>query len=688
MRQEALQLLRQALGQPTAEFRNNQWDCISALLNRRRMLVVQRTGWGKSMIYFLATRLLRNQGYGLTLLISPLLALMRNQIQAANRIGIVAESINSSNVEEWNEIEQRLTRGEIDILLISPERLANEKFRKNVLQHIANRVGLFVVDEAHCISDWGHDFRPDYKRIVRILQALPSNIPVLATTATANNRVVNDVARQLGDLEIVRGPLIRESLKLQNIWLRSPASRMAWLTENLPEIPGSGIIYTLTKRDSERLAEWLRLNGINVLPYHSDVEDRPALEGMLLNNDVKALVATVALGMGFDKPDLGFVIHFQRPGSVVHYYQQVGRAGRAVEEAYGILLSGEEDKEITDYFIRTAFPPQIHVEQVLTALEGAEEGLSIWMMQQSINLTFGDISKVLKLLSVEDPSPVLKEGSKWFRTPINYQLDVGQIRQLGQLRHKEQAEMLEYMQSNTCLMKYLAEALDDSNARECGKCAGCRGEPLLSEYPSEKLVNKAAIFLRRSHQAIEPRKRWPPSYQFEIYGWKGLISEDLRAEEGRALALWGDAGWGEMVQHGKYRDRRFGDELIDGCVEMIQSWNPEPYPDWLTCVPSLNHPELVPGFARRLAERLGIPFIDCIKKVKQNAEQKTKQNSVQQARNLDGVFEIADNIPQAPAFLVDDMVDSQWTMTVLSALLKQHGCEEVFPLALALNSLG
>ncbi|MFA6292888.1 MAG: RecQ family ATP-dependent DNA helicase, partial [Victivallales bacterium] len=325
MRTQALKYLRTALGRADADFRPGQWESIDGLLNQRRLLVVERTGWGKSMVYFLATRLLRDKGAGVSLLISPLLSLMRNQLEAAKRIGVRAETINSTNPSDWARIEGELRENQIDILLVSPERLANDKFRENVLGYIAENVGLFIVDEAHCISDWGHDFRPDYRRIVRVLQALPGNVPVLATTATANDRVVGDVISQLGkDILLERGPLVRESLNLQNITMASPAARMAWLAQTIPTIPGSGIVYTLTQRDAERVTEWLRINSINAKAYHADVDDngdglssREELEQQLLKNEIKVLVATVALGMGFDKPDLGFVIHFQRPGSVV-----------------------------------------------------------------------------------------------------------------------------------------------------------------------------------------------------------------------------------------------------------------------------------------------------------------------------------------------------------------------------------
>lgn len=415
MRQQAENYLKTALSNPQASFHDGQWESIEQLLNQNRVLVVQRTGWGKSMVYFLATKLLREHGAGPTLLISPLLSLMRNQLEAAQRIGVTARAINSTNNEEWQQIHSELTANQVDVLLISPERLANDEFRQNILANIAHNIGLFVIDEAHCISDWGHDFRPDYRRIVRVLQAIPPNVPVLATTATANNRVVNDVKSQLGDdIILQRGSLIRKSLKLQNINMPSPAARMAWLAQTIPSLPGSGIIYTLTQRDAERVTEWLEINEITAKAYHAGIADaREELEQQLLNNEIKVLVATVALGMGFDKPDLGFVIHFQRPASVVHYYQQVGRAGRAVDEAFGILLCGEEDDRIADFFIRNAFPPQQHISEILRVLDEADNGLSVPEMQRVLNLRKSQIDKTIKFLTVESPSPIVKTGPKW-----------------------------------------------------------------------------------------------------------------------------------------------------------------------------------------------------------------------------------------------------------------------------------
>lgn len=689
----ALQLLRTALNNPTATFRDGQWEAIKQLLNPgTRLLIVQRTGWGKSLVYFLTTRLLRNRGMGPTLLISPLLALMRNQIAAAERIGLQAATINSTNRRDWKDVQERLLSGQIDILLISPERLANQEFREEVLLPLSTRIGFFVVDEAHCISDWGHDFRPDYRRIVRILQALPTTISVLATTATANDRVINDIFTQLGStLGIVRGTLTRQSLCLQNISLPRQEAKLAWLAEHIPSLPESGIIYTLTIRDAEQVAEWLRIQKIDAETYSGQItnEQCEILEQRLLNNEIKALVATSALGMGFDKPDLGFVIHYQRPGSVVHYYQQVGRAGRAVPQAYGILLSGDEDQEITNYFIESAFPPENHMQEILTTLDQEEDGLSVSQLEEKLNLSRGQIEKALKLLSVEAPSPVAKISSRWYSTPINYEVNRDKVTQLTEIRKGEQARMLDYINTPSCLMMFLAEELDDDTTTACGRCSVCLAQALIPETYSLEKAQDAISFLRRSDHTIEPRKRWASSGLLS-YGWRGNsnISQNCRAETGRALSLWGDAGWGSLVKQGKYQNNYFSDALVDAVYELIQHWQPDPFPTWVTCVPSLARPELVPSFSERLARKLNVPFVACVGKISQNHPQKEMRNSSQQAQNLDGVFEVISwEGMVGSVFLIDDMVDSRWTFTVVAALLRQLGSGKVFPLALALNSL-
>ncbi|MCH8343270.1 MAG: RecQ family ATP-dependent DNA helicase [Planctomycetes bacterium] len=690
-KEQALSYLRDALADPAAQFRPGQWEAIRSLIEERgRQLVVQRTGWGKSLIYFLATRLLRDQRSGFTLLISPLLALMRNQIEMADRLGLEAASVNSTNQEDWASIQEAVLSDEVDVLLVSPERLANELFMKNTLLPVADRIGLFVIDEAHCISDWGHDFRPDYQRIRRVLQALPKNIPVLATTATANDRVVEDVRQQLGDgVGVQRGSLARDSLFLQNIWLPSQVARYGWLAEHLPTLPGSGIIYTLTRRDAHRVAGWLQECGIEAHAYMGGGEDNPDLEQRLLRNDIKALVATSALGMGFDKPDLTFVIHFQRPPSVVHYYQQVGRAGRALDRAFGIMLSGAEDREIGDYFINTAFPPEPEVEAVLKALRDARDGgITLRGIETAVNIGRGQVEKVLKLLAVEAPAPVVREGARWYATPVFYEVNHERISRLTQLRVAEQRRMEDYLKCDGCLMTFLQAELNDvsSELSACGHCASCDPEGALPDDVSDHFIQRAAAFLRRSEQPIEPRRTWAPAGDaLECYGWHGTIPAELRAEEGRVLGHWSDAGWGELVRRGKETDGRFADELVTAARALVADrWAPDPFPTWVCAVPSLRHPGLVTDFAGRLAEALGLPYVACLKKVRETEPQKGMVNSYHQVRNIAGAFEVEEPLVRpAPVLLVDDVVDSRWTFTVISALLRGAGAGQVYPFALA-----
>lgn len=676
-------LLRAGSGTSNAAFRDGQQEAVRHVVEGRgRLLVVQKTGWGKSFVYFIACRLLREQGGGPALLVSPLLSLMRNQIAAAARMGVRAAAIHSDNTDEWAAVEQRLTRDEVDILLISPERLANERFGSRVLASIAGRLSMLVVDEAHCISDWGHDFRPEYRRLGRLARTLPRNFRLLATTATANDRVIADLADVLGpDLAVVRGDLDRPSLTLQTIVMPSQAERLAWLAEQVGALPGHGIVYALTVRDAEQVAAWLRSRGLAVEAYTGQSGDRrEALEQALLGNRVKALVATTALGMGFDKPDLGFVIHYQMPGSVVAYYQQVGRAGRALDGAYGVLLHGREDAEITDWFVRSAFPTKDEVATVLEILGGARDGLSIDQLMAQMNLSKGRIAKTVQLLSLETPAPVVKQGSRWELTTASLpDAFWRRAERLTELRQNERQQMQDYVALPFGRhMAFLVEALD-------GDARAVR-PPNLPPLPTQadpRLVQEAVAFLRRTSLPIEPRKQWPAG-GLPQYRASGRIDPGLRAEEGRALSVWGDAGWGGLVGRGKFRDGRFDDALVTACAAMVRDWRPQPAPAWVTPVPSARHPDLVPDFAGRLAAAMRLPFHPVLAAADMRPEQKTMANSVQQARNVDGALALTGApVSQGPVLLIDDMVDSRWTFTVGAWLLRRGGSGPVFPLALA-----
>jgi ATP-dependent DNA helicase RecQ len=679
--QRAIELLRIGTCLADATFREGQEDAIRYIVDGRgRLLVVQKTGWGKSSVYFIATKLLREDGYGPALLISPLLSLMRNQIDQAQRMGVRALKIDSTNQEHWDEIEQQILNNEVDILLISPERLANERFKNEVLAPISDKISLLVIDEAHCISDWGHDFRPDYRRIERIVRNLPANLRLLATTATANNRVMADLQTVLGpNLMISRGDLNRPSLTLQTIRMPGQAERMAWLAEIVPTLPGSGIIYTLTIHDSERVANWLKGKGLIVAAYHSKTENREELENALIDNKVKALVATTALSMGFDKPDLGFVIHYQMPGSVVAYYQQVGRAGRAIASAYGVLLSGEEEIDINNYFIDTAFPTRDEVQQILEVLQQAPNGLSVNGLSRKINVRQGRIENTIGLLALESPAPLVKQDSKWQLTPTTLSEEFWKrAERLTALRRAEQQQMQEYVNLASGHMEFLIRALDGDTSTVIPP-----NMPALKTAVNANLITEAVAFLQRTNLPIVPRRQWPTE-GLPHSGVTGRIRPEHQCQEGRVLCIWDDAGWGKLVHQGKYQDDHYSDELVAACVELFNRWNPVPAPTWVTCIPSRRHPELVPDFARRLADSLHLPFHPVLDKTDDRPPQKDMNNSHQEALNVDGSLTInIEKLPDGPVLLVDDMVDSKWTMTIAGYMLQYYGSGKVFPFALA-----
>jgi ATP-dependent DNA helicase RecQ len=683
--------LLRALAGPDAHFREHQREAIEDLVvERRRVLCVQRTGWGKSAVYFIATAMLRARGEGPTLLISPLLALMRNQIEAAERLGLRAHTVNSTNRDDWDEVRGLIERDEVDLLLISPERLNNRRFRDTMLPLFAQRVGLLVVDEAHCVSDWGHDFRPDYRRIRDALEQLRPGAAVLCTTATANDRVVADVEEQLGagargsgsELRTYRGQLARSSLRLEVVTLPSQAERLAWLARWLPELPGSGIVYCLTKRDTESVAAWLNGRGISALPYSGEVEDgaRVEVERRLLANDVKAVVATSALGMGYDKPDLGFVVHYQAPGSAIAYYQQVGRAGRALDEAHAVLLRGLEDRDIQDYFIASAFPPREKAEAVVELIASAERPVRIGELSAAVNLGQARIMAMLKVLDVE--GAVAQEGSAWVRTGKHWSYDARRYKAVTDLRRREQDAMERYgTDGSGCLMRALQVELDDPLAGDCGRCAVCAGARF-GEALDRALVVEAQEHLRSRPLELEPRKRWPPM----AGAGAAAIRADRQLRVGRALARSGDGGWDPLVRAARFGgpEARFADELVRACVRVVDQWGPEPFPEWVCGVPSLRRPELVPDFARRLAGALGLPCFDLLARVGDGPPQREMENSSQQALNVRGQFEVVAAPPAAAGLLVDDLWFSGWTLATLAALLREAGAGPVHPLVLSL----
>ncbi|MBB6172739.1 ATP-dependent DNA helicase RecQ [Nocardiopsis mwathae] len=698
MREAAERHLR-ALAGPSARLRADQWTAIHALVaERRRALVVQRTGWGKSAVYFVATALRRAEGAGPTVIISPLLALMRNQIAAAERAGIRAHTVNSSNVTAWEATYEEVAAGKVDVLLVSPERLNNPEFRDRVLPELAAGAGLVVIDEAHCVSDWGHDFRPDYRRIRTLLRELPAGIPVLATTATANERVTRDVAEQLevGDdtaTLVLRGPLERESLRLSVVDLPDSTARWSWLAQHLPELPGSGIIYTLTVAAAHETAAFLTECGRDVRAYtgQTDPEERQRAEDDLLHNRVEALVATSALGMGFDKPDLGFVIHLGAPQSPIAYYQQVGRAGRGVERAEAILLPGREDREIWSYFAGLAFPPEETVRRTLDALAAAGGPVSTPRLETEVDLGRSRLEQMLKVLDVDGAVRRVRGG--WEATGRPWVYAAERYAAVAAAREREQRAMLDYIATDGCRMEFLRRELDDPRAAPCGRCDACTGRTWSTDVDPERRA-AAAAHLARPGTPIAPRKQWPTGMAALDIAASGNIPAGQRAQEGRALARLTDIGWGtelrRLLAEGA-PDEPVGDRVFQAVVEVLAAWPWERRPVGVVAMPSRTRPRMITELAARLARVGRLAPVGALAYTRPEGPGPRRHNSAQRLASVWTALTVGDEVASAlaaldgPVLLVDDYTDTGWTLTLAARLLREAGADDVLPLTLALQ---
>lgn len=699
LREAARAALGELVGRPDADFHDGQFEAIEALVEgRRRALVVQRTGWGKSAVYFVATLLRRRQGAGPTVLVSPLLALMRDQIAAAERAGVRAVAINSTNAHEWAEVQERLAGDDVDVLLVSPERLNNPAFREGQLPALVARLGMLVVDEAHCISDWGHDFRPDYRRLRDLIAQMPADVPVLATTATANSRVVADVAEQLGALPggageaetvpvlTIRGPLDRTSLRLGVLRLKDSASRLAWLLSHLDDLPGSGIIYTLTVAAAVDTARFLRDHGHDVRAYtgQTDAEERAESEGMLKRNEVKALVATSALGMGFDKPDLGFVVHLGAPSSPVAYYQQVGRAGRASESADVLLLPGVEDREIWHYFATASMPDRERAERVIAAL--GDTPISTPALEALVDIRRTPLELLLKVLDVDGAVRRVQGG--WVATGQPWTYDAERYERIAAERVAEQEHMLEYERTDGCRMAFLQRALDDDTAAPCGRCDNCADVWFPAEVAQTASV-QAAASLDRVGVPVEPRRAWPTGADRLDVPVRGRIPAGEQADEGRALARLTDLGWGGTLREifaAGAPDAPISPALLQACVRVLAGWDWAERPVAVIAMPSRSHPQLVDSLARGLSEIGRLPYLGALEWRGGGPSGQAGGNSVFRLAGVWDRFDAAHlEVPAGPVLLVDDLIDSRWTLTVAARAVRQAGATAVLPFALGLR---
>jgi len=692
-REQAQAILEQLAG-PQATLRDDQWTAIEALVvHRRRALVVQRTGWGKSAVYFIAAKLLRASGHGPTVIVSPLLALMRNQVAAAERAGVHAATINSSNVTDWSEIHDRVRNGDLDVLLVSPERLNNPDFRDQVLPALAHDAGLVVVDEAHCVSDWGHDFRPDYRRIRTLIAELGANVPVLATTATANDRVVEDVATQLGvgggETLVLRGGLDRESLRLSVVRAGNPAQRAAWLAAHIDSLPGSGIVYTLTVAQAHDVAALLREQGHAIAAYTGSTEtaEREQLEGDLLANRVKALIATSALGMGFDKPDLGFVVHLGAPSSPIAYYQQVGRAGRSTASAEVVLLPGREDQDVWRYFSSVAFPSELMVRNVIHALE-LDRPQSTPALEPLVDLGRTRLEMVLKVLDVDGAVRRVKGG--WVGTGEPWEYDEARYRKLDEARKREQQAMLDYQDTDGCRMAFLRSQLDDPDLEDgerCGRCDNCTGSRYDGAVDATAAEDTRARLMRPGVE-ITPRKQWPSGLAKLGVDLSGRIGDG--PSPGRVIGRVTDLGWGARLRRVLDEpDGEVSDDVVQAAVKVLASWDWATRPTAVLALDSDNHPKLIGSLARELARLGKLTDLGTLQYAPERRPV-TAANSAYRVAALHGSWLAPDPAVIAgaggPVLLVDDVTDTGWTLTMAARVVRAAGAPDVLPFALAATS--
>lgn len=663
-----------------ASFRDGQYEAIEATMTQKRTLVVQRTGWGKSLVYFVCTKLMRERGKGVTMVVSPLLVLMQNQIESAEKMGLKCDVLNSAVKDRREDILTSLEDNELDLILITPETLFADEVQKR-LRNIST--GLFVIDEAHCISDWGHDFRLDYGNLRKIVQQLPANVPILATTATANDRVIADLQKQLGDkVYVSRGPLTRDSLYIQVLNKPDKIERYAWILENVPKLEGSGIIYCLTQRDCDYLSEFLKKNKVSAAAYYSrDGEDGEKLnreiEEKFRTNKLKVIVATIKLGMGYDKGDIAFVIHYQMPSNIVSYYQQIGRAGRNIDKAYIFLMYGKEDEEILNYFINTAFPTEQETKKIVDYI-GDRDGVRIGQIVSAMNIRKSRIDKAIAFL-INDGF-IRKDRGTYYITPKKFVYDREHYDAITAIRKNEMEQMKRLAQTKECYSKYIVSCLDDKTARECSHCSNCLGREIIPSAVSEKFIHIAEEYVNKLIIPIEPRKRWASSSETRA------TKIEYINQTGFCISKYGDAGYGELVKQGKYsKEKRFSDELAGKSAEILKSFVQENKIRHICCVPSLRS-DLVKEFTLRLASSLKLEFVDALEKTEAR-QQKEMENSAHQCANAYTSFWVKDGV-RIPKniLLVDDVVDSKWTFTVCGYRLMEAGAEKVFPFALADSS--
>jgi len=659
-RSQAETLLKKTFGLPN--FYDEQWETISKILNGERVLLIEKTGFGKSLCYqFPATTF-----EGLTVIFSPLIALMRDQVKKLNALGIQARCINSEQTpEENNEIIEDAKLGKLKILYIAPERQESPAWI-DATQEM--KLSMVVIDEAHCISVWGHDFRTAFKRIINLVNLLPQGMPVLATTATATKRVEGDIMQQIGNgVQVIRGSLMRDNFSLFVLKVNSEDEKLIWLGQNLDKLPDSGIIYTGTRSNTEIYSNYLTWLGIPVSNYNAglNAESRIQVEDGLIANKWKAIVSTNALGMGIDKPDIRFVIHTQMPQSPIHYYQEIGRAGRDGNPSIIILLfNPNEDVKLPRSFIESGKPSIEKYNKVINALKS--QMLGERDLQKATNLTQTPI-RVIKADLIEQK--IIREiaGKKYEYIMNAPALDTKSFEALRNDKLKELESMIDYIETKKSRMNFLCEYLGDAPNASFTNCDNT-GLPKLSVKVTDEWTKKLNDF----------REQYFPELEVE--------SKDSNIVNGLAASYYGVSTVAEALHRSKYeKGGDFPDFLLRLTLKAIRKKLGKEKVDLVLYVPPTSSGNLVRNFAEKIAATLKVSISHDLTKVRTTEPQKIFQNSWLKKDNVSGAFSYTepDEIEGKSILLIDDIFDSGATLKEIGKLLTKFGARQIIPIVIA-----
>ena len=661
------------------QFFDEQWETVESLLNGQRILLIHRTGFGKSLCYQFPAILFD----GITVVFSPLIALMRDQIQQLNSLGILAECVNSEQTEEENsEILRRAVQNEVKILYIAPERQENLQWLEAVKEM---NLSMVVIDEAHCISVWGHDFRPAFGRIINLVKSLPHDSPVLATTATATEKVAQDIIQQMeGNVMYIRGNLMRENLILNVVRVFSEDDKLAFLARYVPKFQGTGIIYTGTRVNTEVYSNFLNRRGIDAVNYNAgfDPETRRYIEEGLLNNRWKCVVATNALGMGIDKPDLRFIIHTQIPASPIHYYQEIGRAGRDGKKALIILLYNPEDRELPEHFIENSRPPIDNYQRVIDRLKERTMGIRDLMRKTNLNRTKIEVI-VGDLVNQSIVNEVVSDRSKKYEyLGVAPQLDTTAFDEFREFKSRELDKIIEYAETDKCRMFYLCDYLEDRDVKVCHKCDNCRGKKWIYEINAE-WQEKVDDFKNNYFPEID---LVPKSQQD-----KPLPERKSKLVNGVAFSYYGFSNVGSTIHHCKYENGGdFPDFLLDGVLKVYHSYFKDEKFDLIIYAPPTQSGDLVKNFAEKVSTALEIPLSHGLIKRRDTEPQKVFQNTLLKKDNVKDAFEYKNHaeVKGKNVLLIDDICDSRATIKEIGKLMSKRGVNKIAPLVIAKTIAG